>query len=674
MRKKLLSFALVLAMVAAVFAPTVSVLAEGAGVWEISPAPMEEDYYYGDFLYLESCLTDENGDSVKHVKVLFALLDADGDPVDASMFWGSPTYASRTDENGIVGVTLDFRDAEDLPGGNYFLQISAGEASVRLLFTFHGKVKPYEVTLETPMKPVYNYGEYIDLYVKVTGENGEPVRNERVDFAVLDANGKPSEASFFGGGSPSYNLTDESGVAWRAFMIENEGLVPQGNYILRISAGDITKEFSFSVEIGDTALTVGAYCVATGEDGQVSYGDEMYVWVQIAHLGGGKDEPSADEDLHWWIVNCEGETVYEEMIGAWPWSNFFCSKVIWLTEAEIAGIRNWEDGVYTIIAECTVNAETLRGECTFSFTGWDDAWDESQMTVELDETTVEPGDVIEAKVTVMGEDGIPAREQLVDVYLRYETGEPIRIQYGVEQPLTSSYLNVAGRSTVYIWFDAWFFEEGLAAGTYVLVFACNGLTVEKSICFAGIDDIEAVGPRKVPTLTVTPDKDTYGFNELIEVTYWFGDAPEEILAAYATLAYIDIRAFDSSGREYYLGYIENGNILTHFLRQRGAPAGTYTIVVSTYPDTYGWLAATGSFTIYYTDKEKDPETDGMAGDLNGNGKIDAMDYVLLKRYVLQTYTLTDEQLAIADINRDGSVNALDYMVLKRACLGTYKIQ
>lgn len=673
MRKTLLSMALVLAMVVSVLTPTVPVLAEGAEVWEISPAPMEENYYYGDFLYLESRLTDKNGGPVEHVKVLFALLDADGVPVDASMFWGSPTYERWTGENGIVGVTLDFRDAADLPSGDYFLQISAGDTAVRLPFTFHGKVKPYDVTLETPIKPVYHYGEYADLYVRVTGENGEPVRNERVDFAVLDANGKLSEAPFFGGGSSGYNWTDESGIAWRGFLIENEGLVPQGNYILRISAGDITKEFPFSVEIGETPLTVGAYRVATGEDGRVSYGDEMYVWFQIAHLGGGTEGLSVEEDLHWWIVNSEGETVYEEMIGAWPWSNYFCSRVIWLTEAEIAGIRSWKDGMYTIVAECTVNAEVLRNECTFFFTGWDDAWDEYPMTVELDETTVEPDGVIEAKVTVMDGNGIPAREQLVDVYLRYETGEPVQIRYGVEQPFTSSYLSVAGSSILYLWFDTWLFPEGLAAGTYVLVFACDGLTVELPIFFTGIDGVEAVGPRKVPSLSVIPDKDTYGYNELIELTYWFGDAPEEILDAYVKLAYVDIRAFDSSGREYYLGYLENGKVLTDFLRQRGAPEGTYTIVVSTYPDTYGWLAATGSFTIYYTAKAKEPEIESVLGDLDDNGEVDATDYLLLKRYCLSTFTLSDEQKAVADINGDGDINALDYMMLKRAVLGTYKI-
>ncbi|MBQ0110043.1 MAG: hypothetical protein KBS44_07195, partial [Clostridiales bacterium] len=63
----------------------------------------------------------------------------------------------------------------------------------------------------------------------------------------------------------------------------------------------------------------------------------------------------------------------------------------------------------------------------------------------------------------------------------------------------------------------------------------------------------------------------------------------------------------------------------------------------------------------------------IRGDVDGNGKDDAKDYMLLKRACLKTFTLMPEQEAPADINGDGKINANDYMLLKRACLGTYKI-
>ncbi len=62
------------------------------------------------------------------------------------------------------------------------------------------------------------------------------------------------------------------------------------------------------------------------------------------------------------------------------------------------------------------------------------------------------------------------------------------------------------------------------------------------------------------------------------------------------------------------------------------------------------------------------------GDINGDGTVNALDYQLLKRKCLGTYSFGEKQELAGDINGDGSVNALDYQLLKRACLGTYSIK
>ncbi len=71
------------------------------------------------------------------------------------------------------------------------------------------------------------------------------------------------------------------------------------------------------------------------------------------------------------------------------------------------------------------------------------------------------------------------------------------------------------------------------------------------------------------------------------------------------------------------------------------------------------------------DPAPDP-VDGVIGDVNLNGKIDARDYLLLKRAYFGTFTLdcADE---IADINGNGKIDARDYLLLKRAYFGTYTI-
>ncbi|MBR5279229.1 MAG: hypothetical protein IKU23_08245, partial [Clostridia bacterium] len=72
-------------------------------------------------------------------------------------------------------------------------------------------------------------------------------------------------------------------------------------------------------------------------------------------------------------------------------------------------------------------------------------------------------------------------------------------------------------------------------------------------------------------------------------------------------------------------------------------------------------------------KEETPDPEYVVGDVNGNGKIDARDYLLLKRAYFGTYTLTCAD-AVSDINGNGKLDARDYLLLKRAYFGTYTIK
>ena len=63
----------------------------------------------------------------------------------------------------------------------------------------------------------------------------------------------------------------------------------------------------------------------------------------------------------------------------------------------------------------------------------------------------------------------------------------------------------------------------------------------------------------------------------------------------------------------------------------------------------------------------------IKGDVNGNGKLDARDYLLLKRAYFGTYTLTCDS-EISDVNGNGKLDARDYLLLKRAYFGTYTIK
>ncbi len=64
----------------------------------------------------------------------------------------------------------------------------------------------------------------------------------------------------------------------------------------------------------------------------------------------------------------------------------------------------------------------------------------------------------------------------------------------------------------------------------------------------------------------------------------------------------------------------------------------------------------------------------LLGDVNGDGKLGGLDYALVKRGCLGTYSLEGMFLISADINGSGKLEATDYALVKRHVLGTHNIQ
>ncbi|MBO4500881.1 MAG: hypothetical protein J5760_01465, partial [Clostridia bacterium] len=63
----------------------------------------------------------------------------------------------------------------------------------------------------------------------------------------------------------------------------------------------------------------------------------------------------------------------------------------------------------------------------------------------------------------------------------------------------------------------------------------------------------------------------------------------------------------------------------------------------------------------------------LRGDANGDGNITSVDYAMVKRVVLQTYTPTEEQRKGCDANGDTKINSVDYAMVKRHVLRTYTL-
>lgn len=63
--------------------------------------------------------------------------------------------------------------------------------------------------------------------------------------------------------------------------------------------------------------------------------------------------------------------------------------------------------------------------------------------------------------------------------------------------------------------------------------------------------------------------------------------------------------------------------------------------------------------------------DVRPGDINDDGRVDSLDYVLLRRYILGINSEFDSETGklAADINQDGFIDSLDYILLRRILMG-----
>ena len=62
------------------------------------------------------------------------------------------------------------------------------------------------------------------------------------------------------------------------------------------------------------------------------------------------------------------------------------------------------------------------------------------------------------------------------------------------------------------------------------------------------------------------------------------------------------------------------------------------------------------------------------GDVDGNGKVNISDYMLIRKHILGTSKLNSNQEKRADVNRDNKINQYDYMIVRKSILYGTKIE
>lgn len=63
----------------------------------------------------------------------------------------------------------------------------------------------------------------------------------------------------------------------------------------------------------------------------------------------------------------------------------------------------------------------------------------------------------------------------------------------------------------------------------------------------------------------------------------------------------------------------------------------------------------------------------LLGDANLNGAVDKYDYILVKRVVMGTAKISEEQIFNADANQNGEMEKFDYILIKRHIMGSFKL-
>ncbi len=138
------------------------------------------------------------------------------------------------------------------------------------------------------------------------------------------------------------------------------------------------------------------------------------------------------------------------------------------------------------------------------------------------------------------------------------------------------------------------------------------------------------------------------------------------------LLYIDQVTADENGEIIVIDYIYlNANIVAVGLK----PDNVENSDTDTETDTDSSDTATDTDSSNITsdtdntDTEESPDKPtkkkGLLGDVNGDGKITAMDSLILQRHTINLASLNDEQLLLGDVNKDGKISGSDCMNILR---------
>lgn len=132
-----------------------------------------------------------------------------------------------------------------------------------------------------------------------------------------------------------------------------------------------------------------------------------------------------------------------------------------------------------------------------------------------------------------------------------------------------------------------------------------------------------------------------------------------------------VEAARELAQEYELGVMDMHRIFTEEAEKDGCTLDDL-LADGVHPSAKGYALYASALTAALADiLSNDP--DGVLGDVTGDGVVDALDYLNIKRHVLGSFTIGEREV-YADVDRNGIVDASDYAMVKRHVLGSFTIE
>ena len=118
-----------------------------------------------------------------------------------------------------------------------------------------------------------------------------------------------------------------------------------------------------------------------------------------------------------------------------------------------------------------------------------------------------------------------------------------------------------------------------------------------------------------------------------------------------------------------VGWLSKNEIVTRIEKATTRVGGTYWDKVRKSNGTEGYVAREtyeneNEYKLYLVPINQENNSQGIKGDVNGDGKITSSDYVLIKNYIMGTRNLSDNEKNYADYNGDGKITSSDYVLIK----------